>query len=102
MYALNLNHSPEKGECWVWADPIGQGAGYTGGTLETSANRPPGVSDSIELHNGREVTRRATSKGSWGTAQCKYPSMCTNVTRGAQMAASRVMGIGMPQRLAMT
>ena len=53
MYALNLNHSPEKGELWVWADPVGQGAGYTGGTLKTSANRPPGVSDSIELHNGR-------------------------------------------------
>ena len=53
MYALNLNRSPEKGEFWVWADPIGQGAGYTGGTLKTSANRPPGVSDSIELYNGR-------------------------------------------------
>jgi hypothetical protein len=30
------------------------------------------------------------------------PSMCANVTRGAQMAASRVMGIGTPQGLAMT
>ena len=53
MYALNLNQSPEKGGFWVWAYPIGQGACYTGGTLKTSANRPPGVSDSIELHNGR-------------------------------------------------
>ncbi len=68
----------------------------------TSAECPPGVEDSIELHNGRQVTRRATIKGSWGTAQCKYLSMCTNVTRGAQMAASRVMGIGTPQWLAMT
>jgi len=53
VYALNLNHSPEKGEFRVRADPVGQGAGYTDGTLKTSANRPPGVSDSIELHNGR-------------------------------------------------
>ena len=60
MYALNLNQSPEKGGFWVWADPIGQGAGYTGGTLKTSANRPPGVSDSIELDNDNGVTRRAS------------------------------------------
>ena len=53
MYALNLNHSPEKGEFRVWADPLPMGAGNTGGTQKTSANRPPGVSDSIELYNGR-------------------------------------------------
>ena len=53
MHALNLNRSPEKDEFWVWADPLDQGAGYMGGTLQTSANRPPGVSDSIELYNGR-------------------------------------------------
>jgi len=29
-----------------------------------SADRPPGVADSIELHNGIQVTRRAM-KGSW-------------------------------------
>ncbi len=101
MYALNLNLSPENLLFWVWADPLRQGAGHAGGTIQTSANCPPGVADSIELHNGRQVTRRATSKGSWGKAQCKYPSMSTNVKRGAQMAASRVMGTGMPQGLAM-
>mgnify|MGYP001573081124 CR=1 FL=1 len=67
----------------------------------TSANCPPGVADSIELHNGRQATRRATNKGSWGNTQCKYPSMSTNIKRGAQIAASRVMGTGTPQRLAM-
>lgn len=86
---------------WVWADPLRQGAGHAGGALKTSANCPPGVVDSIELDNGRQVTRRATSKGSWGNVQGKYSSMSTNVTRGAQMAASRVMGTGTPQRLAM-
>jgi len=53
VYALNLNRSSEKGEFWVWADPVPSGAGNTGGTQKTSANRPPGVSDSIELYNGR-------------------------------------------------
>jgi hypothetical protein len=86
---------------WVWADPFSQGAGHAGGASKTSANCPPGVVDSIELHNGRQVTRRATSKGSWGNVQGKYSSMSTNVRRGAQMAASRVMGTGKPQRLAM-
>ena len=60
MYVLNLNLSPEKGEFWVWADPISLGAGHTGGTLKTSADCPPGVPDSIELHNGMQATRRAT------------------------------------------
>jgi hypothetical protein len=66
-----------------------------------SADRHPGVKDSIELRNGKRSTRRAASKGSWGNAQCKYSSMTTNVKRGAQMAAPRVMGTGVPQRLAM-
>jgi hypothetical protein len=63
----NLNRSSEKIEFWVWADPFREGAGHAGGALKTSANCPPGVADSIELHNGRQVTRRAT-KGSWGGA----------------------------------
>ena len=66
----------------------------------TSAECPSGVEDSIELGNGRQVTRRATIKGSWGKAQGKYLSMATNVKRGGQRAASRVMGIGKPQGLA--
>jgi hypothetical protein len=101
VYALNLNLSPEKHEFWVWADPLRSGAGHAGGARETSADCPPGVTDSIELCNGRQVTRRATSKGSWGKTQSKYPSMSTNVKRGVQMAASRVMGTGTPQGLAM-
>lgn len=101
MYALNLNLSPENLRFWEWADPLNQGAGHAGGALKTSADCPPGVADSIELHNGMQVTRRATIQGSWGKAQGKYPSMTANVKRGAQMAASRVMGTGRPQRLAM-
>jgi hypothetical protein len=50
--ALNLKRSPEKQVFWVRADPIRSGAGHAGGALETSAIRPPGVSDGIELYNG--------------------------------------------------
>ena len=78
MDALNLNHSPENTEFWVWADPFSAGAGHAGGASMTSAYCPPGVSDSIELHNGMQATRRATIKGSWGKAQCStrvQPSM---------------------------
>ncbi len=51
--ALNLTQSPEKLEFWERADPISSGAGEAEGALQTSADRPPGVSDSIELYNGR-------------------------------------------------
>jgi len=67
--ALNPTQSPEKLQFWERADPVRSGAGQAGGALETSINRPPGVSDGIECHNGRQATRRATSKGSWGIAQ---------------------------------
>jgi len=52
--ALNLTHSPEN--CLNFgcsADPLNLGAGHAGGALQTSANCSPGVTDSIELHNGR-------------------------------------------------
>jgi hypothetical protein len=51
--ALNLNPSSENQLFWVRADPIMSGAGETSGTQQTSTECPPGVSDSIELHNGR-------------------------------------------------
>ena len=68
------------------------GAGETGSALTMSADCPPGVSDSIELYSGLQTTRRATSKGSWGNVQCKYPSMAANVGRGG--SDSRVASDG--------
>ena len=68
MNALNLPLSPENKEFWECADPLVIGAGETGGALETSADRHPGVSDSIEPDNDDGVTRRASEKvpkGSW-------------------------------------
>jgi len=60
VYALNLTHSPENPTFWECADPLIIGAGKTEGALETSADRHPGVADSIELDNGDGVTRRAS------------------------------------------
>jgi len=100
VYALNLNRSSENPILGVGRSPQ-TGRRPCRRHVKTSANCPPGVVDSIELHNGRQVTRRATSKGSWGNVQGKYSSMSTNGKRGAQMAASRVMGTGKPQWLAM-
>lgn len=59
MYALNLTHSPENPEFWESADPLIIGAGKKEGAFLTSANRLPGVADSIELDNDDGVTRRA-------------------------------------------
>ncbi len=89
MYALNPKHSPENVEYWERADPIAVGAGHAGSALMTSTDCHPGVSDSIELHNGMQATRRATFQGSWGNAQGKYPSMATNVKRGASRGPRR-------------
>ena len=60
MYALNLTLSPENCEFWESADPLIIGAGKTEGAYMTSANRHPGVADSIELDNDDGVTRRAS------------------------------------------
>jgi hypothetical protein len=60
VYALNLTHSPENCEFWESADPLIIGAGNTEGALQTSADRHPGVADSIELDNDDGVTRRAS------------------------------------------
>ncbi len=67
MYALNLTHSPEKMKFWVCADLIDVSAGEMGKAIPTSVTQPPGVSDSIELDNDNEVTRRASEgpKGPW-------------------------------------
>ena len=64
MYVLNLKYSPEKTAFWERADTFGEVAGETESATrrKTSADCPPGVADSIELHNGRQATRRATSK----------------------------------------
>jgi hypothetical protein len=58
--ALNLTLSPENPVFWECADPLIIGAGETGGASETSADRHPGVADSIELDNDDGVTRRAS------------------------------------------
>jgi hypothetical protein len=51
---------PRETEFWDRADPLIIGAGETEGALLTSANRHPGVEDSIEQDDDVGVTRRAS------------------------------------------
>jgi len=67
----------------------------------TSADHHPGVSDSIELHNGEANSQASDEQRLLGKRAMQYPSMGDNAKRGVQMATSRVMGTGMPQGLAM-
>ena len=60
MDALNLTHSPENSTFWECADLLRIGAGKMEGAFTTSANRHPGVADSIEPDNDDGVTRRAS------------------------------------------
>ena len=100
MYALNLTHSPEKAEFWDSADPLIIGAGNTGGALLTSADRHPGVADSIELDDDSGVTRRASEnlpKGSWRNIPVHGNSRrvwSTDVEGGGQKTPMRGMETG--------
>ena len=89
MDALNLNHSSENTGFWVWADPFSQGAGHAGGALKTSADCPPGVADSIELHNGMQVTRRATIKalGKYTMQMPEYDHQCKKRCSNGRVAS---------------
>ena len=60
MYVLNMPLSTENSSFWERAYPLITGAGETEGAIETSTDRHPGVSDSIELDNDDGVTRRAS------------------------------------------
>ena len=60
--ALNLKRSPENCVFWECADPFSIGAGHAVYTRMTSINRHPGVEDSIESDNDRQVTRRVTKR----------------------------------------
>ena len=100
MYALNLPLSSEKHVFWERADPIRSGAGHAESATKTSADRPPGVSDSIEWHNGMACNQASDEERLLGKSAMQYPSMDGNVKRGVQKAVSRVMRAGKPQRLA--
>jgi len=84
-------------EFWDRADPLIVGAGNTEGALETSANRHPGVADSIEQDNGVGVTRRVSENNPkvlgedipdrWDSSRV----WSTNVKEGGQKTPMRGM-----------
>jgi hypothetical protein len=83
------------------ADPVASGAGQAGGALRRVPTRlPRGPRQHREAR--RLVGNQASDdQGLSGKSAMQYLSMGTNVKRGAQTAASRVMRTGTPQRLAM-
>lgn len=91
----------ENTSYWERADPVGAGAGDASGTVTDGCQSSP-----RGLRQHRVIQRSASNQASdeqglLGKRATQYPSMYTNVTRGVQMAASRVMRTGKPQRLAM-
>lgn len=60
--ALNLKHSPENQVFWVRADPVHFGAGYRVRHVNDECLPSPRGLRQHRVHNGREVTRRATYK----------------------------------------
>jgi hypothetical protein len=61
--ALNLKHSPENQVFWVRADPVQFGAGYRVRHANDECLPPPRGLRQHQVHNDREVTRRATGTG---------------------------------------
>ncbi len=100
MRALNLTLSPENSVFWDCADPLIIGAGKTEGALETSADRHPGVADSIEHDNDDGVTRRASENHpkvlgeSIPGRRDSNRVWATNVKGGAQKTPMRGMETG--------
>jgi len=79
--ALNLKHSPENQVFWVRADPVHFGAGYTVRHVNDECLPSPRGLRQHRVHNGREVTRRATDK-LLEVRFIYYSSTPANVKRG--------------------
>ena len=98
--ALNLTRSPEKAEIWGVSRSHRYGRRRCGRCATDECQPSP---RGLRQHRGtqRQASNQASDEqGLLGNSARQYPSMATNVTRGVQMAASRVTGIGKPQRLA--
>jgi len=81
----------------VRADPFQMGAGHVVSAIPTSTEPTP-----RGLRQHRAAQRQASNQASdeprspWEIIR-KYPSILSNMKRGQEMAASRVMGTGEPQ-----
>lgn len=65
--------------------------------LEASAFHPPGVLDSIELHKGKQVTRRATIKALLGNSAMAVPEYQGQCKKRFWDGRVAVMRTGVPQ-----
>ena len=101
MEALNLNHSPESSII------LGESRSHRCGRRR---NRKRDRDERELSPRGRRQHRAAQrfannqasdEQGLLGKGAKQNPSMAANVKRGDQRAASRVMGTGTPQRIAL-
>ena len=101
MYVLNLTHSLENFLI------LGESRSFHFGRRRNMkrVNDERGLSPrGLRQHRAAQriaFNRASDEQGLLGQGAMQYPSMSTNVKRGVQMAASRVMRTGTPQRLAM-
>jgi len=101
VYALNLKQSPENSLILGVSRSSHFGRRRNRKRVTDERGLPP-----RGLRQHRAVQRIASNQASdeqglLGRSARQYPSMAANVKRGVQTAASRVMGIGEPQRLAL-
>ena len=98
MYALNLKHSPEKTNLFGCRPILCRRAQATRWSrYRRVITAPPGS----QTASSYATTRREPGERRAALLRSVISSMTANVTRGGQMAASRVMVIGEPQWLAM-
>ena len=96
--ALNLTRSSEKSLVWEGADPVIAGAGQAVSATKTSAKPTPRGRRQHRVVQRQASNQASDDQGLLGNPpQWKYSSTWPNVKRGPGMAASRVMGTGVPQ-----
>ena len=95
--ALNLTHSPENNRFWERADPFQSGVGQVVSAIQTSTEPTPRGRRQHRAAQRQASNQASDEQGALGGIIRKYPSILSNMKRGQEKAASRVMGTGEPQ-----
>ena len=73
MCELNLKRSPENSPSLEWADSVCVDAGEMEGAIGRVPTTTPGVSDSIELHNGETFNQASDEQRLLGNRAMQVP-----------------------------
>ncbi len=99
--ALNLKRSPENAEIWGVSRSYRYGRRRCGRCATDECRPSPRGLRQHRVTQRQASNQASDEQGLLGNRAMQYPSMGLNVKREVQKAASRVMGAGRPQRLAM-